>query len=99
MAFDLNAFLKPSWKKAAIAALLFILFVPFINHDNGIRCIRAPCPSSSVGSFASWLLFGPWAHSQPAHVYSIDLFIALIGIAVCYALACALLGWKKGKKK
>ena len=98
-AFDWKSFLKPSWQKVAIAAALIILFVPFINYDNGIRCIRAPCPSSNIGSVVSWLLFGPRAHSQPALIYSIDLLIAFAGIVICYALACALLARKKGKKK
>ncbi|MCX6771699.1 MAG: hypothetical protein NTX79_06605 [Candidatus Micrarchaeota archaeon] len=94
MAFDWKEFLTPSWKKAAVAALLFILFVPFINYWNGIMCIRAPCPSSSAGSM---LLF---ALSGPRHIYSLDLPIALAGIAVCYAIACALVSFlakRRGK--
>lgn len=89
-----NEFLAPSWQKAAVAALLFALFVPFITYWNGIMCIRAPCPSDAAGSLLIFALLAP-THT----VYSLNLPIALVGAIVCYALACALLGWKKGKKK
>jgi len=92
-AFDWKAFLKPSWKKAAVAALLFVLFVPFITYWDGIMCVRAPCPSDSMGSLLMFILLSP-VYS----IYSLNFPIALVGAAVCYALACALLGWKKAKQ-
>ena len=94
MAINLKEFLGPSWQKIAVAALLFVLFVPFITYWNGIMCIRAPCPSDTTGSLLMFALLSP-THTA----YSLNLPIALIGAAVCYAFACALLGWKKGKKK
>ena len=94
MAFDWKEFLRPSWKKAAVAALLFVLFVPFITYWNGIMCIRAPCPSDGIGSLIMFILLSP-THT----IYSLNFSIALIGLVICYAIACALLGRKKGKEK
>ena len=87
-------FLKPSWQKIAVAALLFVLFVPFITYWNGIMCFRAPCPSDTTGSLLMFALLSP-THTA----YSLNFPIALIGAGICYALACAFLGKKKGKSK
>ncbi|MFA5930333.1 MAG: hypothetical protein WC861_05610 [Candidatus Micrarchaeia archaeon] len=91
MAFELKEFLKPSRNKCAAAALLFILFVPFITYWNGTMCIQAPCPSESAGSMLLFLFSGP------RHIYSLNFPVAMLGLALSYAFACALLGWKKGK--
>jgi hypothetical protein len=40
-------FLRPSPRKIALFAAVSLAFIPFMEYDNGIRCIRAPCPSSS----------------------------------------------------
>ena len=89
MAFDLKEFLKPNQKKFAIAALLFILFVPFINYWNGIMCFRAPCPSDSTGSLLAFAIF------SPTHlVYQVLFPIALVGLVASYLTACALMQWK-----
>jgi len=82
MAFALNEFLKPSRKKFAIAAALFILFVPFINYWNGIMCIRAPCPSDSTGSLLAFLFLAP-THT----IYQILYINAIAGGALSYILA------------
>jgi hypothetical protein len=82
MAFDWKEFLMPSRKKAAVAALLFVLFVPFINYWNGIMCIRAPCPSDSTGSLIMFLLLAP-THL----IYQILYLNAIVGLALSYLLA------------
>jgi len=89
MAFDMKGILKPSRNKYAAAALLFILFVPFLTYDNGTRCIRAPCPSSDSGSLFAFAMF------SPTHVlYQADLLLAAAGLVASYLAACALLQWQ-----
>ena len=106
-------FLKPTKAKLLLAALLFFLFVPFIIYDNGIRCFMAPCPASDAGSAFSWLFPRNWSNytfmlfgqrqsfPMPPHVYSLDLPLALIGIALSCLASCLLLFLlsKYGKKK
>ena len=99
---DLKKILSPSLNRLAPAALLFFLFVPFMTYDNGIRCFRAPCPASDTGTMLSWLFLQHWPNytfmlfdqrqslPSPSHIYSLDLPMLLIGFAVCYAIACAL---------
>lgn len=87
MAIDWKAYLKPSLMKIAIAALFFILFAPFINCDNGIRCIRAPCPSSSLDSIFFWLVPLDGTPAMP-HVYSLDFPILIGGAVICYLAGC-----------
>ena len=86
---DLNEFLKPSRNICALTALLFILFVPFITYDNGIRCIRAPCPASDTGSLLAFAIF------SPTHlIYQASIPIAIAGLVMSYFAACALVQWK-----
>lgn len=97
---DWKALLKPSKEKFLAAILIFALFVPFVTYDNGIRCFMAPCPASDTGSVFSWLFPRSWSNytfmlfgqrqslPMPAHVYSLDIPLALFGFAVCYAAAC-----------
>ena len=87
MSFNWKAYLKPSLKKAAIAAVFFILFVPFLEYDNGIRCIRAPCPSSSHDSIFFWL-FPQDGAPAAAHIYSLDFLVLIVGAIICYLIAC-----------
>ena len=93
--------LKPSREMIAIGAILFILFVPFIVYDNGIRCFRAPCPSSGMGSVLSWSMLSA-LHMIPGFIFSFDISIAVIGAIICYSLGCAfapLLEQKRAKQK
>ncbi|VVB98256.1 Uncharacterised protein [uncultured archaeon] len=84
--------LKPDWKKIALAALLFLLFVPFLTYDNGIRCIRAPCPASSAGSA---LMFGL---SNEHHIYSVDYAVMAAGIVAAYLISCIAISMLRKKK-
>ena len=101
---DLKKFLSYTPFKLGLAILLFALFVPFITYFNGTMCNQAPCPSSSIGSIASWAFQSlSWSiaeltatqyrifqfHGLP-HIYSLDILLALFGIAICYVIACAL---------
>ena len=87
MSFNWNAYLQPSLKKAAIAAVFFILFAPFLVYDNGIRCIRAPCPSSSHDSIFFWLFPQDGAPAL-AHIYSLDFLVLIVSAIICYLIAC-----------
>lgn len=76
-------FLKPSLLKIAISIILFLVFVPFINYDTGIRCITTPCPSMANGSFLIYLIF-----SQNFYVYNLVFFNLIIGFIISYFFAC-----------
>ena len=60
-----------------LAAIVFIVFVPFINHDNGIRCITAPCPADSTSTLLAYTLF--FSHY---HIYQFYWTSAAIGIII-----------------
>ncbi|GIU68735.1 MAG: hypothetical protein KatS3mg001_585 [Candidatus Pacearchaeota archaeon] len=74
-----NIFLKPTKTHLILSFLILIVFIPFINYDNGIRCIKAPCNSSSNGSVLMWLFF-----SYNFHVYSINYIVLIVGIVLSY---------------
>ncbi len=80
---ELRNMLKPSRFKIALFIILFLVFVPFAEFDNGIRCIRAPCPSSSIGSIAMYLLY----HSP---IYQIYIISIIVGAVAAYLISCLL---------
>ena len=61
--------------------LIFTIFVPFINYDNGIRCITTPCPADATGSIALYLIKGL------PNIYSINYINLIIGIIISIILA------------
>jgi len=54
----------------------FIVFIPFINYDNGLRCVMAPCGSISSGSILIYLFRGF------PHVHQINYFFLFGGILI-----------------
>jgi hypothetical protein len=70
---------RPTVGKILLALVLVALFVPALEFDNGIRCIRAPCPSTSVGPLVVLLLERP--------VYVVSYPNLLLGFLACYALS------------
>lgn len=80
-----KGFLAPTVMKLAMALLVFLLFVPFISHDNGIRCIKAPCPSVSTSPASIYFLFYP-----QYQIYEFQYVTAAIGLAVSYLVSCAI---------
>jgi len=81
-AFDWNELLKPSREKYLAAVFLFLVFVPCLEYDNGIRCIRAPCPANNIGSLLMFFLFSP-THD----IFQILYINAIVGLALAYILA------------
>jgi len=81
---NLKSFLKPTLAKIIVTILVLVIFVPFIHYDNGIRCVRAPCPSEDEGSIAMWLIF-----SHHFYIYSLSYVNLIIGIFLSYLVSCA----------
>ncbi len=81
--FDLKEFLRPTLWKIIIFIIIFVIFVPFIYLDTGIRCIQAPCPSGKIGSILFYLL-----QSKKLHLDGLYYFGLIIGLIVSYLLSC-----------
>ena len=79
-------FFKPTLKKIILTLVLFILFVPFIYYDTGIRCITYPCPSQAVGSIIGWLL-----SSYNFDIYSISFTNLILGLILSYLVSSTLI--------
>jgi len=79
---DLKKLFKPTLNRLLLSLILFSMFVPFINYDNGIRCIAAGCDTINIGSFAIYAIFGF------PYIYQINYLILLAGIVVSYLISC-----------
>ena len=88
---ELRELVMPSRGKIIIFLALFLLFVPVVNYDTGIRCITAPCPSSSPGSIFIYVLHG-------SQIYQFYYAAAIIGIVATYLIACFAISLKKNVK-
>ncbi len=75
-------FFKLGWLKIALLLVIFLSVFSFVHYDNGIRCIRAPCPNEETGTFIQYF------NSQPHYIYSIDYAVLAIGILVSYIASC-----------
>ncbi len=73
--------------KAILALALFVLFMPFIQFDTGIRCIRAPCPSSTTASVALYLYSAHISYPNTM-ILGLDYQVAGIGIVLSYLISC-----------
>lgn len=73
--------IKPSWSKILLSIILILIFVPFINHDNGTRCIKAPCPSDTTSSVVEYLF------SEYKDIYYINYLNLIIGLIVTYLIS------------
>jgi len=75
-----------------LTLILFIIFVPFINYDNGLRCITIPCNSDTTSSILLWAVYGL------SKVYSISYFNLIIGLIVSIAISSTIIIlWNKRK--
>jgi hypothetical protein len=99
---DCKEFLKPTKAKLLLAALLYLLFIPFINQYTEYVCPpgRSDCPQSidkHVSVIEALLLTGTVAQSYMWH-------FLIVGIPISYLAACILayayakLARKSGKK-
>lgn len=79
---NLKEFIKPNLTKIIIALILFILIVPFIVHDNGVRCITAPCDSETTSSIPFYLL------ADYKKFYEINYLALFSGLIIEYLVAC-----------
>jgi len=91
---NFKEFLKPTTKKGIFCLIISFLFLPFISYDNGIRCITAPCPNSSIGSAFFYLL------SENHNIYEVLYTNLILGLIVAYVISCAIIiGFRKMRKK
>ncbi|MEK6906479.1 MAG: hypothetical protein AABW81_02565 [Nanoarchaeota archaeon] len=89
---NLKKFLKPTKWKILTFVIISLLFIPFINYDNGIRCIKAPCPADTTGSVIMYLLL-----SDNFHVYKILYINLAVGLIISYLLSCMIVSLIKKK--
>ena len=68
-------FLSPDTKRIAIFLVIVIGLVPFLVYDNGIRCIREPCPTSELGSVLTYLF-----RSHNLYLFDVDYPYLAAGI-------------------
>ena len=92
MTMKWDKFFAPTMEKFALLSIIFVLFVPFIEYDNGIRCIKAPCPSSDTGSVITYLIISP-----SKYIYSISAVNLVVGLVAAYLVSCAAIHyfWRK----
>jgi len=90
---DISELLRPASRKVMLFIILFAVFVPVVAHDNGIRCITAPCPATSYSSILSYLM------SPYQAIYSYLYAAALIGAVATYIIACLLVSLYRSVKK
>lgn len=93
----LKEFLKPTVGKLILLLVLVIIFVPFIDFDNGIRCFTEPCPSETTGSLLIWVYTKLKVGN--GHVYELHYPYFLIGIALSYIISCMLIWYTTKNKK
>lgn len=79
-------FLHPNRSKIIVSLIIFLVFVPFIEYDTGIRCSLAPCPSTATGSVVMYTLF-----SYNSNVINIFYFNLIVGAILSYLISCVLM--------
>lgn len=78
-----EVFFRPTIAKIAVFAVVSVLFVPFIDYDNGIRCFTTPCPAETTGSTAMWLFL-----SYNYHIYEYHFVNLVSGLILSYIASC-----------
>lgn len=76
---------KPTILKIFLTLILFVLFVPFLSYDTGIRCITTPCPSETSGSLVQYLF-----HKTVPTIYGAHLGIFIYGLILSYILSAVI---------
>jgi hypothetical protein len=89
---QISIVLIPTTAKILIFIILFLLFVPVVEYDTGIRCITTPCPSGAPGSVLIYLM-------HFSHIYQFYYVSIVIGAVACYIIACLLWSLRKDFKK
>lgn len=94
---DWKEFFKPTISKIIVFVMIFLFFVPFIDYDNGIRCIKAPCHSSDTGSVLMYLLF---SYKPNMTIFSFSYICLIAGMIISYLISCAIaFGFNRLKKE
>jgi len=78
-------FFKPTILKIVVFIVLFLIFVPFIYYDTGVRCFTTPCPAGKLGSVMSYLMFSPNHFIYDDGIRSLNI---IIGIILSYLASC-----------
>ncbi len=85
--------MSPTPAKIVLFLILFVVFVPVLEYDTGIRCITTPCPSSAPGSFVAYLL------SPEKFIYQFYYLSIIVGIIATYLVSCLLLSLARNVKR
>ena len=80
---NFKEFFKLTKWKIFISILIFVLFVPFIYLDSGIRCIQAPCGALILGTIIQYLL----SHNFLIYAIKINYLYLVLGIMSSYLLS------------
>lgn len=90
---ELRELLVPTPAKIIIFLVLFMIFVPVVEYDTGIRCITTPCASAAPGSAAAYLL------SPEKFIYQFYYISIVMGIAATYLVSCLLVSLAENVKR
>jgi hypothetical protein len=77
-------YIKPTKRKIILFLLIFVVLVPFIQYDTGIRCIQAPCPAADVGSVFKFV-------KNSKGFVEIEYINFSVGLVISYLAACGLI--------
>jgi hypothetical protein len=77
-------FFKPTIAKIAIALIIFIVFVPILSIDSGVRCITEPCDSQSTVSLVIYVI----SLFEGVKVFGFFYVNIIAGIVISYILSC-----------
>jgi hypothetical protein len=77
-------FFNPTIGKVAIALIIFIVFVPIVSIDSGVRCVTEPCESASDVSLLIYVI----SLFEGSKVFGFFYVNMVIGIIISYVLSC-----------
>lgn len=74
--------LRPTKAKIALFLIIFVIFVPLVEYDTGIRCIRAPCPAGATGP----ILISLFSHG----LFGLNYVVMVPGLIISYLASCGI---------
>jgi len=77
-------FFKPTIAKLLIFLVVFVVFVPVVSIDTGVRCITEPCDSASSVSLIIYLI----SMFEDVTVFEFLYTYIIVGVIVSYILSC-----------
>lgn len=77
-------FLKPTTTNLLIFLVIFVVFVPVVSIDTGVRCITEPCDSASNVSLIIYLI----SMIEEVTVFGVLYINIIAGIIFSYVVSC-----------